>query len=560
MTQGSRSSQSQTSFDFNSQAGVAQVLLSVRKSEMPLESKNELRDLVFLYANSGGDSAIRNTLEKQLLAHNLHPVSSVKASHNTDNDYDQVSRTPQRPTVHYGFSGARPAPQSFVTAPQPAVSNTPVTPTATQSVADTKSSSPRKVSPTIRSSVRDAKSKVLPQTSDSVVTKTSQDVDSAVPVPAKVLVRNTSPAASPTTSPATVAASDAVGSEYIQRIKDIKGDVNKTFGNPVNLVDINNEVGREYMSALLAAMKIISSGSPVAIKDAMERLEVVYKEIKRIDTSDSPSLTGSHPTVPSQKPAPVSTDKTSPAVSVPASSQSSDPAVASVKPAPAQSVASQSASISSSDKSPTSHATAMAASPHSPQPSPAVAVTDESVNANSYSDSQLKPVAARQPQSPAKNPSSTTPEPAVSAESVNTPRYMPVADAPSLHTPNDLPDPKEVANASVNGDPLYTPQIDAGLEQLLQEWPLFNKSGLFGTGPKGREHPLFIKLADLQIPLILAGRFEGANPAIKQSVTDYMNGWRYEQGILYNKGETFEQYLRRVIKHIIDLQEAKSAS
>jgi hypothetical protein len=36
-----------------------------------------------------------------------------------------------------------------------------------------------------------------------------------------------------------------------------------------------------------------------------------------------------------------------------------------------------------------------------------------------------------------------------------------------------------------------------------------------------------------------------------------MNGWRYEQGIVYEKDETFERYLRRVIRHIIDLQNKK---
>jgi hypothetical protein len=33
-----------------------------------------------------------------------------------------------------------------------------------------------------------------------------------------------------------------------------------------------------------------------------------------------------------------------------------------------------------------------------------------------------------------------------------------------------------------------------------------------------------------------------------------MNGWRYEQGIIYEQDETFEHYLRRVIRHIIDSQ------
>ena len=120
------------------------------------------------------------------------------------------------------------------------------------------------------------------------------------------------------------------------------------------------------------------------------------------------------------------------------------------------------------------------------------------------------------------------------------------------------PSPEQAkAEAVKSGDPLYTPEIDQGLEQLLSEWSIFKKSGLFGTGPKGREHPLFKKMAGLQIPLLLAGRFEGATQEIKQSVTDYMNGWRYEQGLIYEQGETFEHYLRRVIKHILDLQKTR---
>ncbi|MEZ4195627.1 MAG: hypothetical protein R3B53_04550 [Candidatus Paceibacterota bacterium] len=123
-------------------------------------------------------------------------------------------------------------------------------------------------------------------------------------------------------------------------------------------------------------------------------------------------------------------------------------------------------------------------------------------------------------------------------------------------TPQDLPDPASLAT-SEDGDPLFTKEVDDGLEQLLADWSLFKKSGLFGTGPKGREHPLFKKIADLQVPLLLAGRFEGSTQEIRQSVTDYMNGWRYEQGIIYSPGETFEKYLRRVIKHILDLQKSR---
>ena len=124
-----------------------------------------------------------------------------------------------------------------------------------------------------------------------------------------------------------------------------------------------------------------------------------------------------------------------------------------------------------------------------------------------------------------------------------------------LKKPEDLPESKTIYTTDDN-DPLYTLEVDNGLEQLLLEWPIFRKSGLFGTGPKGRNHPLFLKIAKLQIPLLLAGRFEGATQEVRQSITDYMNGWRYEQGIIYEQGEEFEHYLRRVVKHILDLQKS----
>jgi hypothetical protein len=123
-----------------------------------------------------------------------------------------------------------------------------------------------------------------------------------------------------------------------------------------------------------------------------------------------------------------------------------------------------------------------------------------------------------------------------------------------LRTPDELPAASELSTSSVAGDPLFTKEVDDGLQQLLAEWPIFSKSGLFGTGPKGMQHPLYKKISGLQIPLLLAGRFEGATQEVKQSITDYMNGWRYEQGIIYVQGENFDHYLRRVIRHILDLQ------
>ena len=51
---------------------------------------------------------------------------------------------------------------------------------------------------------------------------------------------------------------------------------------------------------------------------------------------------------------------------------------------------------------------------------------------------------------------------------------------------------------------------------------------------------------------VISGRFEGATPKMRQSIGDYMNGWRYEDGIIHEHGETFEHYLRKVVHHIIN--------
>jgi hypothetical protein len=126
----------------------------------------------------------------------------------------------------------------------------------------------------------------------------------------------------------------------------------------------------------------------------------------------------------------------------------------------------------------------------------------------------------------------------------------PITDAEPLRKPTDLPTAQELKAMSGITDPLLDPDVDLGLEQLLGEWSIFRKSGVFGTGPKGPQHPLYLKIKDVPISLVLAGRFEGATAEIRQSITDYMNGWRYEQGIISEQDELFEHYLR----HILDSQ------
>jgi hypothetical protein len=101
---------------------------------------------------------------------------------------------------------------------------------------------------------------------------------------------------------------------------------------------------------------------------------------------------------------------------------------------------------------------------------------------------------------------------------------------------------------------LLGPAVTEGLENLLSEWNLFDESGLFGTGPTGIEHPLYIQLAPLEMSVVMSGRFEHASPDIVSSIRDYARAWQQEQGVAYSRDETFDHYLRRVVQRILKRQ------
>jgi hypothetical protein len=100
-------------------------------------------------------------------------------------------------------------------------------------------------------------------------------------------------------------------------------------------------------------------------------------------------------------------------------------------------------------------------------------------------------------------------------------------------------------------DDLMTPDITVGLSQLLSEWKIFKGSGLFGMGPGGIDHPLYIAIKDSTMLSIMNGTFTGATDEIQQSINDYINGWRYEQSIIPQHSETFEHFLRRVVRKVL---------
>ncbi len=524
-------------FDFNSNAGVLVVLSAIRGSTLSMSERNELRDLVFSYSNGGGDPAIKTLLEERLAALGITPESAV-AKVSVKEELTAVATPRYAP----GFASGRPTPV-FVAGtltPQPAaapvvitrtppVAPAPIVPSASAPIPtptpETNNIELRKPTPatvvvppipprlvpspasvrevvTIKPPVRlSVQSDVVPVPLPVPV----PPITPVMPLQRSVPVISVTPASETPTAPAAAPASAPAADTSpatavrLERIRQIKSEVNSQVGNPVNLVEINPTVGREYMTALLEAMKLLSSAGEAESERAMARLETVYVEVQKI-------IAGNTTTAPAAPPV--------------------------------------SAPVPMPDRAPY-----LPVAPVVPmEPLPPVPVVP---TASVWQETQTAPVPRVAEQISVPLPPTPTPTP------TSSPLQSVAAASIPLRSLSELPTAADVNSATAGGNPLLTKEVDAGLNQLLSEWAIFKKSGLFGTGPGGTLHPLFTKIGPMLIPLILAGRFEGATQEIKQSITDYMNGWRYEQGIVYEKDETFEHYLRRVIRHIIDLQNKK---
>ncbi len=548
------------SFNLGSQSGVMAVLAAIRASKITPAEKNELRDLVFAYTNGGGDASVRIALEHKLATHQISPVVMQRSG--------QVS-----PTLSFG--SYRPTPQ-FKEAPKPNPAPTPVrAEVAIGSPVDTPTPAPVTPTPPPISQPAPAPEPAAPAAPVVQEVAPVAVVPAPVPVPVQTAPipepAPVPPPAIPTPAPQSAPVPTVSGTteeaKYLERIRQIKTAVNSQVGNPVNLVDIDNVVGREYMNALLEAMKKLGGGAVSEMGAAMERLETAYAAVEVAIKNNNSSKSAAPVSAPvvASAPAPVpATPPLAPSAPLPPPMPPRPvppaPAPTPVPPRPIPQ-APQPAVVPPMPPRPAPTAT--------PKPIPAPVEAEASYDIMPL---PTRPPVPPMPPRPTPTPVAPRPMPPLPQSVENpqdsgfavpeaiakpAPKSAALSDVDKVLTPADLPEASSLST-SEGGDPLFTQEIDSGLEQLLADWSLFKKSGLFGTGPKGREHPLFKKIADLQVPLLLAGRFEGANQEIRQSITDYMNGWRYEQGIVYQPGETFEKYLRRVIKHILDLQKKRS--
>lgn len=372
--------------------------------------------------------------------------------------------------------------------------------------------------------------------------------------------------------------------EHRARIMEIKRRVNSAVKNPITLVDHGDQIGREYMAALLGALKATSPGSTHNLEEAMAVLEAAFSRV--VERLARPLDDAEEASAPSQTPPPSPAPEPTPRVEVP-----QDVVVPAPEPVPP----------------PTPIGSAPEPEPIAePAPLPEPVVTPEEEREEKMSESVTEAV----PSETEKPKRDTSPEEArwseeggdadvqeqirtlreqlkhvgPSPKAVRTGRrslipslleieedappradvtgtdwdpYGKRRDADEL-SPRALTErPTSTMTGITLGTPqseLMTPEVTMALTKLLHEWKIFASSGLFGMGPGGIEHPLYVKLARLPMGEVVSGRYEDAEPKIVHAIKDYVDAWRHEQGVAYNPAETFEHYLRRVSQRILKRQ------
>jgi len=545
---------------FGGEAGVVKALSTLRQAAISPTDKDSLRNLFLTYAGEN-DEVKRLSIKDQILEQiKKHPQLSslvVKGSEG-EKTITQKDSSNSSAKVSSSLGQTRPTP-NFVT-------------TSASSEKVVEKDVPAPIVPQAKEAEVVAE-KVVPVTAPAPATPPPAPQPSEPTPPAPKEVEPTpvsAPTPAPTPEPTTPT---APVTDVRARIEAIKHDINGRVGNPVNVINADEAIGREYMSALLDAMKRSSAGGGT---ESLPRLEAAYKAT--LDLIIEKGL--GHPTDTPKETKPAEAETKAP--EIPTTPQPEVPAPKITEPEPTPEV-----------QAPT------------PMPEPAIEPTPEKVTPPQQSeglyhkpsdeieagvapeDNKLSSFASKFFKSPEDTKQDKERVQAAPKTAIADLRKIEVKASPSV-SPDSHPTPQStqpdklqplqnssatlpekmaaIKSASAKREEeakkpitdLQAPQIEAGLRQLLSEWVLFKKSGFLGTGPSGIDHPLYKKLASMPMAAVVSGRFEGVTPEIKRHLSDYMTGWRYEQGVMHEMGETFENYLRRVIRQVLERQRTQA--
>lgn len=539
------------SFDVDNEHDLLALLQFIRRGPFPGEEKSRLRDLVLDYSTAK-DTAVLMSVADALqsvgatLTQNGQQIGGAKS----DMQPSAVSgKAVVRPVVRQavsGFPSARPRPV-FTSAPQgaaPSQTKPAAAEPVIQSVEQTVPSPQNVGAPpaTPKSEVVDEVSP-MPKMGipENQTTQPSAIPDIVSAPPNQPQAPQDAPPTTPPPQPSVTPAPEPLPAAYahtvdpLERIKEIKHLVNSEVGNPVNLIDANNTIGREYMNALLNAMRVVGSGSDDETALAMDRLEKAFTTVQTSIQSGETVIGKNAPkAVAPSAVRPASVTLGEEAIIPPTDEPSAIPDMTSSAPAMSEPTVVPQEEVA-------------VARPLTP-PMPIMAEPTPAPTPMQRLATETRLLQTNQ----------TTPPTAARTQSIAEKLADKQASRESLlrQRAHELELQQTTEERS---DPLHSNTISAGLQQLLSEWKLFKSSGLFGTGPGGYEHPLYKQLSAVPMAAIIAGRFEGATHEIKQSIADYMNGWRYEQGVVHEMNETFEHYLRRVVMEILDKQKVPKA-
>jgi hypothetical protein len=567
-------------YDLRSWQGLTDVL-RVAKEQLTREEHAAFRDLVLRYAQQGGDVELKKEIDQIIATFGTRkPAQSASAKTSA---HGKESVLPKQPAP----IGRRPAPRFVsrpvsVTAPE-APAPVPVVPV-----------------PSPISVVRE----VMPVAPLPVVEPEPviPEIIPVAPVPPREAIQKPEPAPIQETfsAPRSV-------DEHKVRITEIKRLVNEQIGNPVALVGAHKEMGKEYMQALLAALKATGGGG-VGVEAAMRRLEDAYSALSRhTPQADTPAVSSlapetpapvkevlpSSPVVEEVKPLPI---VETPVASVVEPEPEPEPVPVTPPPTPEPVRVPPAPVAVPPEKKPEPEV-----KPITPVPPPATVretvpkkepetVQVQSMTTKESVSVEPEPLPTSVPEKPTASPKEEKPAatvpPLFSAAAalaasrkevlVTSPAPMPapVAKEPAAPVSTIANDEgfqqtkytqKKVGSVStetlaasgidteaheVRQSELASPKITQALHELLHEWSIFNASGFLGMGPSGPEHPLYVRLAALSMGEIITGRYEGADRKVNNVIHDYVNAWRHEQGVAYTPSETFEHYLRRVVQRI----------
>ncbi len=538
-----------SAFNLRSWQGLTQVLKAGKDSLRDAGAYAEFRNLVLQYAQQGGDKELREKIDAVIATFSKNAPSSAR---------------PQPLTVtHEGGKHTAQVVKKDVQEPKPhsetlkekVVSSSPLKPDVSEKASkDTFIVSPRRIQPFIHKQVQPKQE----------VRKEEKVVEEKIAVrhvpPPKPIPTVVPEAVVPVINePLSVPTDRKTLDEYKARIMEIKRAVNAHVGNPAMLVDVHNELGRKYMSALLSALKTSGGNGTEDIASVMMRLEEAYTALVDAPSANTEEVKIAPPIseepkeeIPVAKEIPVVIEEVkeeeivekAPPLSLDIVPEISSPAVEIIPPEPTK----------VSEQPSTPHVSAVKEeNKHSASQTLASLLTSEVDEIPETVDvtreveiSVPKEKVVPQTQS-LKN---DIVEPPAYTPNKHTSKSVGTTDAETLMRDSGI----NSAEIAVKQSELASSQITDALHQLLHEWSIFGGSGLFGIGPGGSEHPLYRSLAPLSMGEVIAGRWEKADPKVTKIIKQYVDAWRHEQGVAYTINETFEHYLRRVVQRILKRQ------